>query len=440
MHGGGVMRTGAALLQAAGLLSLLSAAVAASAASARHRPPHIVLIVADDLGFDDASLRGSDQIPTPNLDALAATGVPLSRYYVHQLCTPSRAALLTGRLPVHTGLQTDVIYGAEPYGLALDEALLPQYLERRGYRCHAVGKWHLGFYREAYTPTRRGFRSHFGYWTGHIDYYDHTAHEGALWGLDLRRGLQLVGGAFGQYTTELFTTEAERLIGAHNASRPLFLYLAHHAVHAGNAYAPLQAPAAARARFPWITDERRRAFAGMVSELDASVGRVVSALAAAGLLNDTLLVFTTDNGGAVGGVDASAASNWPLRGGKYTLWEGGVRGTGLVWSPRLPRRSRPLSRAVHVTDWLPTLYEAAGGRAADLRRLDGVSQWAALSADPCEFTDLSPAQPQLRARLLALLERYRRSMVPSRKKPADPRADPRLWGYSWVPWADMTPT
>ncbi|XP_021919137.1 arylsulfatase B-like isoform X3 [Zootermopsis nevadensis] len=347
----------------------------------QHHRPHIVFIMADDLGWNDIGFHGSNQIPTPNIDALAYSGIILNQYYVTAICTPSRSALMTGKHPVHTGMQHTVLFGAEPRGLPLTEKLLPEYLKELGYATHIVGKWHLGSYRKEFTPTYRGFDSHLGYWTGHHDYNDHTAVESPYWGLDMRRGLEPAWDLHGQYSTDIFTKEAVRLIRTHNTSKPLFLYLAHAAVHSGNPYNPLPAPDEVVAKFSAITDYNRRRFAGVLHKLDESVGKVMGALHEAGMLQNCVIVFTTDNGGPAAGFNINAASNWPLRGVKNTLWEGGVRGAGLLWSPLIARPGRVSTQLFHITDWLPTLYAAAGGDVGYLGEIDGINAWRALSED-----------------------------------------------------------
>ena len=183
---------------------------------------------------------------------------------------------------------------------------------------------------------------------------------------------------YGEYATDIFTSEAEKIISSHPASSPLFLYLAHLAVHSANTYSPLQAPQDAIDRHSYIKDVNRRKFSGMLYKLDESVGKVVAALDAKKMLQDSIIVFTTDNGGPAAGFDINHASNWPLRGVKDTLWEGGVRGASWVWSPRLKSAPRVSRQMMNIQDWLPTLLTAAG-TSAGLENIDGLDQWEALS-------------------------------------------------------------
>ncbi|XP_066269871.1 arylsulfatase B-like isoform X7 [Branchiostoma lanceolatum] len=372
------------------LLLLLITAVLydGSSSSKATQPPHIILIVADDLGWNDVSFHGSDQIPTPNLDSLAYSGVILGNYYVSPICTPTRSAIMTGRHPIHTGLQHGVISGATPFGLPLNETILPQYLKPLGYATHIVGKWHLGHHAWEFTPTYRGFDSYYGYLTGKDNYYDHTDDESnskeevrilGYKGLDLRNGTEPVWTENGTYSTELFATEAERIIASHDTSKPLFLYLPHQAVHSGNPDNPLQAPQKYIDKFPHIQHPGRRTFAAMVSALDDAVGNVTKALSARGMLENSVIIFTTDNGGPAAGFDMNYASNWPLRGVKNTLWEGGVHGTGFVHSPLIKQPKRTTHELLHVCDLLPTIYTLAGGDSTELKNLDGTNVWETIS-------------------------------------------------------------
>lgn len=339
-------------------------------------PPNIILIVGDDVGWNDVSFHGSSQIPTPNIDAMGNAGLFLNNYYVSPICTPSRGALMSGMHPIHLGLQHDVIYAGEPWGLPLNITILPQHLKHLGYATHAIGKWHLGFHNKNSTPTMRGFDSHYGYWTGHEDYYDHTAESSVGWGTDFHRDLNTIRNAGGKYVTDLFTERAVEIINKHNSSQPLFLYLAHIAVHVSNSYNLFQAPPHYVNRFPYIKDIRRRIFAGMLSALDDSVGKIFLALNNSKLLENSIVVFTTDNGGAAGGIDNSVGCNWPLRGSKYTLWEGGVKGSAILWTPFLNKsQHNSYNYLMHITDWLPTFYSAAGGNVNDLGSIYGVDMW-----------------------------------------------------------------
>lgn len=233
------------------------------------------------------------------------------------------------------------------------------------YSNHIVGKWHLGHYKKEYTPLYRGFESHLGFWTGHQDYYDHTAAESGVWGFDMRRNMSVAYDLHGQYVTDTISKESVQIIDRHDASRPLFLYVAHAAVHCGNAYDPLRAPDETLEKFGHIKDYKRGKFAAMMSKLDDSVGDLVKALDRKKMLNNTVIVFSTDNGGPAEGFNLNAASNWPLRGVKNTLWEGGVRGAGFVWSSGLVQRPKRVSQQMmHIADWLPTLYAIAGGNPA----------------------------------------------------------------------------
>ncbi|XP_046394780.1 arylsulfatase B-like isoform X2 [Ischnura elegans] len=300
---------------------------------------------------------------------------------------------MTGKYPIHLGMQHYVLLNNEPRGLPLHEKLLPEYLKDLGYATHAVGKWHLGFFQKEYTPEFRGFDSHFGHWTGQLDYYDHTATTQSMWGLDMHQGLEPDWKSHGRYTTELYTEKALEIIDAHrrkneyiklrhskeSIEQPLFLYLSHLAVHSGNGYQPLQAPDDTVEKFSFIKDYKRRKYAAMVHWLDESVGKVVERLAMNNMLENSIIIVATDNGGAPAGLDNNMASNWPLRGGKFSLWEGGVRGAALIWSPLIKNSGRVSMQMMHVTDWLPTLLSAVNGSSRTSARLDGYDMWKVLS-------------------------------------------------------------
>lgn len=242
-----------------------------------------------------------------------------------------------------------------------------------------MGKWHLGHYRHEFQPLQRGFDSHIGFWTGHQDYFDHTAMEKDMWGLDMRQDSDVAYDMHGQYTTDIISRESVAHIRRHgnSSAAPLFLYVAHAAVHSGNPYNPLPAPDETVAKMEHISDYHRRRFAAMMKHMDDSVGAIVAALDEQRMLSNSVIVFSTDNGGPAEGFNLNAASNWPLRGVKNTLWEGGVRGAALVWGGRHLNGNRVSSQRMHIADWLPTLIEAAGGGSVNVS-MDGLSLWPAL--------------------------------------------------------------
>ena len=181
------------------------------------------------------------------------------------------------------------------------------------------------------------------------------------WGYDFRENLDVAWADYGKYATDLFTGRAQEIIANHDDEQPLFMFLAHLAVHSSNGYSPLQAPAEIVEKFKHIPNKGRRHFLAMLYKLDESVGLVVAALAKKNMLQDSIILFTTDNGGPAGGFDLNHASNWPLRGVKATLWEGGHRGSAFIWSPKLKRSSEVMKDyLVSIQDWFPTLRSAAG--------------------------------------------------------------------------------
>eukprot|EP00756_Hemistasia_phaeocysticola_P020231 Hpha_TRINITY_DN15709_c5_g11::TRINITY_DN15709_c5_g11_i1::g.37351::m.37351/K01135/ARSB; arylsulfatase B len=353
---------------------MLAVALAAAVAA----KPHVLWIVMDDLGWDDVGFR-SREIETPNIDSFAREGVVLDRYYTQDVCSPARATFMTGRFPIHHGI-VDWIPPASPYGVPVNETMVSDLMHRGGYRTHAVGKWHLGLYKEELTPTFRGFESFYGFYGGGEDYFTHVS-GGAY---DFHRDPQLKcnsscrqipSDVVGQYSTTLFSEEAVNVVEAHDASSPLFLYLAYQAVHA-----PAEVPAKYKDKYNTsIADGKRRTFAGMLSCADEGIGNVTAALKAKGMLDNTLIIFTTDNGGPVSGGDSVGARNWPLRGGKHSIWEGGTRATGLVWGPGVGiPQGEVYSGMMHGVDWLPTVCAAAGVSTEGTLPLDGVSQWSQL--------------------------------------------------------------
>lgn len=345
--------------------------------------PNIIIIMADDLGFDDVSFRGSNNFLTPNIDALAYSGVILNNLYTAPMCTPSRAALLTGKYPINTGMQHYVIVNDQPWGLPLNETTMADIFRGNGYRTSLIGKWHLGMSQRNYTPTLRGFDYHLGYLGAYVDYYNQSYEQVSKGyrGHDFRENLKPNHEHVDKYVTDILTDAAVREIDDHaakNNSKPLFLLLNHLAPHAANDADPMQAPADELSGFEYIRDETHRYYAAMVSRLDKSVGHVVDALARQDMLQNSILLFLSDNGGPTLGEHATTASNYPLRGQKNSPWEGGIRSSAAIWSTEFERLGSVWKQQIYIGDLLPTLAAAAGISPDPDLRLDGLNLWSAL--------------------------------------------------------------
>ncbi|XP_059608020.1 arylsulfatase J-like [Phlebotomus argentipes] len=342
--------------------------------------PHIIILMADDMGFNDVSFRRTSRIHTPNIDALAYQGLILNKHYVPYTCTPSRAALLSGLNPVHTGLQNFVIDSCQPQGLPLDIILLPQYLKEVGYRTHLVGKWHVGHSRKAFTPTERGFDSFFGFYTGAFDYFDHTDRASGstiVRGYDFRRNEEVTYEGHGQYSTYLFTNESLRIIREHNPKESLFLMVTYNAPHASDGDVPLEAPQEEIDKITYISDPNLRIHAAMVNVLDTGIGQVIRELSRKNMLRNSVILFYSDNGAPVAGLYTTGGSNYPLRGQKHSPWEGGIRVPAIIWSPAMKIRHGVSNQLIHNTDWLPTFLALAGIRPRS--KLDGFNMWPTLA-------------------------------------------------------------
>ncbi|XP_072039971.1 arylsulfatase B-like [Amphiura filiformis] len=376
--------------------------------------PNIIFILADDYGYHDIGYHGKQYggiINTPVLDKLASEGVTLENYYVQPICSPTRVQLMSGRYQIHTGMQHFVIEHGQPRCLPLDEVTLPQKLLEANYTTHMVGKWHAGYYKAACLPHRRGFNSFFGLLLGNSDHFSHSASCGGSkgcsgFGYDLHENDMIADPKKwkGQYSTTIFTNRAIKIIK--EQKKPLFLYVSYQAVHA-----PMQPPKDPAYDYKNISDSTRRKYAGMVSYMDYSVGRIVDALKETGKWNNSVLVFSTDNGG-----DISHGNNWPLRGKKKTLWEGGVRGNGFVNSPLIPpqSRGRVSHDLIHITDWFPTFVQGlAGGSLNGTKPLDGFNVWETIR----------DKKPSVRTEILHNID----PMLTNTETPADFEDSPELF-------------
>jgi len=348
-----------------------------ASAKAADSKPNIVHIVADDLGWKDVGFNGATDITTPNIDALASGGATFTQFYVQPMCTPTRAALMTGRYPFRYGLQTIVIPGPAGYGLDTSEYLMPQCLKDAGYTTAIIGKWHLGHADTKYWPKQRGFDYQYGAMIGELDYYTHSD-AGVL---DWFRNNQPVKEE--GYTTQLIGNDAVRYIDQQRADKPFYLYLTFNAPHT-----PYQAPKEYVDRYPNIADPTRRTYAGMVTCLDDEIGRVVGALEKRGLRNNTHILFHSDNGGTKNAMFAGQMAdlsktkipcdNGPYRDGKGALFEGGTRVAACAnWPGRI--KAQTVDGIVHAVDLYPTLAALAGASTAKCKPLDGVNVWPTIA-------------------------------------------------------------
>jgi arylsulfatase A-like enzyme len=322
--------------------------------------PNIILIVADDLGWNDVGFHGSE-IKTPHLDSLAKSAIRLDRFYVKSFCTPTRAALMTGRHPFRYGMSSNIVWPWEKKGLPLEEKTIAQTLKEAGYYTAIVGKWHLGHYQEAYLPTQRGFDYHYGHYCGAVDYFTHKQQGGLDWHRN-EKPVEEKG-----YTTDLISQEAVKLIRSHNYSEsPLFLYVSFNAPHT-----PLQAKEEDIKNYPKIQDEGRRIYAAQVQSMDEAIENIVETLKDKQVWDNTLLFFTSDNGGSTY-QPSTRGDNRPLRGQKGTLYEGGVRVPTLISYPAKLEGGQVIDKVFSVVDLYPTLAKLGGVKIDSQKQLDGI--------------------------------------------------------------------
>jgi arylsulfatase A len=334
------------------LALVVFALLALAPAGAAEKPRNLIVILIDDQGYYDLGCYGATEVKTPRIDALAASGLRFTDYYAAApICSPSRAALLTGRYPRRFGLEAWVQRADSSRGLQAHELTLAQLLKQHGYATACIGKWHLGFAPE-FLPQQKGFDRYFGL-LHNLDpvetiYFDR---EG---GVPLLRGESVVQRpAIAAELTRRYTDEAIDFIEAQRG-RPFFLYLAHTMLHE-----PLGVSEEFKGRSDW------GAYGDATMELDHHVGRLVEALARLGLSENTTIVYLSDNGRGPG---RSAAQ--PLRGNKLTTLEAGIRVPAIVAGAGV-RGGRVSSAMVHAMDWFPTLATLAGADVPKERVLDG---------------------------------------------------------------------
>jgi arylsulfatase A len=333
------------------------------------QPPNIVIIFADDLGYGDLGSYGHPTIRTPNLDRMAAEGMKLTQFYAAaSVCTPSRAGLLTGRLPIRSGMAGNgrrVLFPDSRLGLPAEEVTIAEVLKGRGYTTAAIGKWHLGHLPE-FLPTRHGFDSYLGIpYSNDMDQVKSgpifREPEYESWNVPLMRDEEIIERPADQRTiTRRYTEEAVRLI-SEQRDGPLFIYLAHNLPHV-----PLFRSEAFEGVSP------RGLYGDVIEEIDWSVGQIMQALESEGIAENTLLFFTSDNGPwLVYGEQGGSAGL--LRGGKGMTWEGGMREPALAWWPGTIPAGTVRHAVTSTMDLLPTAAAMAGAQSPDESLLDGRS-------------------------------------------------------------------
>eukprot|EP00730_Choanoeca_flexa_P013477 TRINITY_DN5363_c0_g1_i1.p1 TRINITY_DN5363_c0_g1~~TRINITY_DN5363_c0_g1_i1.p1 ORF type:complete len:551 (+),score=101.88 TRINITY_DN5363_c0_g1_i1:3-1655(+) len=356
------------------LLLLLVGLIAVSAAT----KPHIVHIMLDDTGRADIN---NPLVEAPIMQRLMTEGLQFSNHYVFRVCSPSRAALQSGRYPWSLGLydNDDRAYPnmsinatGDSLAIPLQYKLLPERLTELGYEAHAVGKWHCGFGEMAYTPTFRGYKTFLGYYKAMtMDYWSHKADVSCGQG-----GIKDMADSYHQairpsndnmtYDADLFGDRVVDIIHQHNVANPLFVYFALH-----NEHDPHQAPKWAIDRFEHVPDDTYKVTAAMIYTMDQQIQRVVDALNETGMLNNTILTITSDNGGpldhALNYNSFTGNGRFLFRGGKHTLWEGGVNSIAWMWSPLLPEavRGTYYDGLVHISDFARTYVEGVAGGSFD---------------------------------------------------------------------------
>ena len=345
-----------------------SAGMFAAAAVEPPAKPNIVLIMADDLGWNDVSYhqtdddrkQRSDLAWTPNIDRISSEGIRFENFYTQPICTPTRAALMTGRYSWRTGMASGVILNHLKYGLPLDETTMGQMMKNAGYATYIIGKWHLGHETPEMLPTERGFDYHYGLYTA-IDHFTHEWQGGLDWHRN-RKTVREEG-----YATDLLGEDCVRIIKSFNFDKkPLFLYHPMFAVHAWN-----QAPEKYTAPYSQVESKDRHGLLGLCAAMDYQFGNIIDALKDAGQLENTLIVFLSDNGGNL----RVAADNGPLLGSKGTYYQGGVRVPAFAYWKGKIDGGQTSEALMHVTDLFKTFSELSG---------------APLPEKPLDGFDLSP--------------------------------------------------
>ena len=341
--------------------------------------PNIIIILTDDLGWGDVSYHGG-YIPTPNIDQLAEDGIELNRFYANPVCSPTRASLLTGLHIFNHGVVRPFMNpAAEQTGMPPELKIMPQYFKEAGYQTALSGKWHLGVAKKEFWPTNRGFETSYGHMTGGIGYFDHTAAGRLDWH---RNGKSLVEEG---YSTELIANEAINIIQNKDKDRPLFLYVAFNAPHT-----PIEAPLKNIKSFAYLDDKKDQVYAANVNALDFEIGKILNAIEEEGILDETIILFFSDNG-PVFDIDPivkviapnlinAKGSTANLKGSKTSALEGGIRVPAVIWWKGVIEKSKS-DQFFFVQDILPTLLSASGISISNYNKFDGKDKWINLTTN-----------------------------------------------------------
>ena len=332
--------------------------------------PNIVIFLSDDMGWNQVGFNGGKAIATPNIDRIAREGVKLTQFYVQSVCSPTRAALLTGRYPFRNGME-ERSHGNDVAGMLPDERTLAQALKSAGYATAIFGKWHLGVWRKHHLPRARGFDHQYGFYGALIDSFSRV--RGSTY--DWHRNEQLLHEP--GYSTFLIADEFTRVLQRHDATKPFFYYVPFNAVHGPHGAPP-----------EYVKKHRGDAQAAMLECMDVAIGRMLGALEEKGVLDNTLVIFFNDNGGP------RRAPNDPYRGFKGETYEGGVR---VPCAMRWPGKIKPgtaTNEMLHVVDFFPTLVKLAGGSLAQPLPLDGRDAWPTITQGrPTPHTEIVLSVP-----------------------------------------------
>ena len=345
-------------------------------------PPNVVILLADDLGWADVGYRGSD-IETPHIDSLAKDGMRLERFYATPFCSPTRAALMTGKDPIKLGVAHAVLMAWSNGGVSPKERFMSESFKDAGYQTAMIGKWHMGHTIEQHTPNARGFDHFYGHFNTDVDYFTHSFADGHDFqenGVSVKHE--------GEYATDVHGNQAVRYLkDIRDPNRPFFMYVPFLAPHS-----PMQAKEEDMAKYTHrleIPGRSKRSYAAMVDSLDQAIGQILSAINDEGVRDNTLILFFTDNGG----YSVFGGDNTPLRGEKLTPFEGGVRVNAILRWPEVIPPETVNENVISVMDVLPTLTTAAGIETGLTRSIDGIDRWQAVlgngskdRGDPMFFT------------------------------------------------------